>query len=81
MLGYTRSNIVGYGDHGSAVCPKCAVEEFGSASVERVRLGILTQIQPSDPVGIAAHELLDGARCAECDGFFPTISQANSGGY
>jgi hypothetical protein len=77
MLGHIHSNIIGYGDHESAVCPSCAVEEYGSAVVERVRLGLVSQIQDTDPVGIPAFDLLDGARCAECGGFFPTIRQAN----
>jgi hypothetical protein len=78
MLGYTRSNIVGYGDHDRAICPACASEQYGTAVVERVRLGIVSQIQPTDPNGIAAQELLDGARCAECAEFFPTIDEANA---
>lgn len=77
MLGHLHSNIVGYGDHESAVCPACAVDEYGSAVVERVRLGLVSQMQKGDPVGIPAFDLLDGARCAACDGFFPTIRQAN----
>lgn len=76
MLGYTRSNIVGYGDHDAVVCPKCAVEEFGIHAVERTRLGL--DRHEGDPLGISAFELLDGARCAACSGFFPTIEEANA---
>ena len=77
MLGHTQSNIVGYGDHDRAICPACASEQYGTAVVERVRLGLVSQIQDTDPNGIPAFDLLDGARCAECNGFFPTIQQAN----
>jgi hypothetical protein len=81
MLPFRQSNIVGYGDHEQAICPPCASEQYGTAIVERVRLGIISQIQDTDPNGIPAFDLLDGARCAECDGFFPTIQQANGISY
>lgn len=74
MLPYTNSNVVGYGDDESAICPACAVERYGARLVERVRLGLS---HDSDLQGISAFDLLDGARCAECDEFFPTIRQAN----